>query len=109
MKTMLIVFFVANLIVLFFVFPFKVRLMSHFNLIEKKGFYSFKFWRINLLCGMIFVDENNKVNIENINNKFKDSYKEYYMKSFSMNLLKALTVKKVELFFSGGIKENSFN
>lgn len=106
---MLIVFFVATLILLLLVFPFKGRLMGHFNLIEMKGFYSFKVWRIKLLCGRVYLDEKNKLVIENTNNAIKDRYKDEFMKKLSAKLLTEIDVKKVELFFTGGFKENSFS
>ena len=96
---MLIVFFVASLILLLLVFPFKARLMGHFNLIEIKGFYSFKIWRIKLLCGRGYLDEKNKLVIENTNNAIKDRYKDEFMKKLSVKLLTEIDVKKVELFF----------
>lgn len=109
MKNMLIVFFVSSLILLMLTFPFKSRLMGHFNLIEKKGFYSFKAWRIKLLCGRVYIDGNGELKIENTQNAIKDKYKDAYMKRLSLELLKALDVKKVELFFSGGFEKNSFS
>lgn len=106
---MLIVFFVASLILLLLVFPFKARLMGHFNLIEMKGFYSFKAWRIKLLCGRAYLDKNNKLIIENTNNAIKDKYKDDFTKKFSLQILTKINVKKVELFFTEGFKENSFS
>ena len=110
MKTMLIVFFIISLIVLLFVFPFKLRLMGHINLIEKKGYYSFKAWRIKLICGMIWYDEiEKKLKIKNVNNIIKNKYKDEELKLFTLNILKTIDVKKVELFFSGGFNNNSFS
>lgn len=109
MKTMLIVFFILSLFLLFIVFPFKTRIMSHINILEKKGFYSIKSWRLRLLCGKIYVDKNNKIQIENTNNMIKDRYKDDYMKYFIKNLLLAMEIKKLELFFNGGFKNNSFS
>ena len=109
MKELLIVFFVLSLVLLILIFPFKSRLMCHFDLVDKKGFYSFKAWRIKILCGRIYLDENDELKIENKQNAIKDRYKDAYMKRFALNILKNLEVKKVELFFKGGIKKDSFS
>lgn len=109
MQKILIVFFIVSLLFLILIFPFKARFMGHFNLIEKKGFYSFKIWRIKILCGRIFVNNENKIQIENMNNKLKGGYENNFMKEWGKKLLKVVAVKKVELFFNGGIKQNSFS
>ena len=82
--------------------------MGHFNLIEMKGFYSFKVWRIKILCGRIYLNSDGKLKVENTNNAIKDRYKDALMKKFSLTIMKLIEVKKVELFFSGGFKDNSF-
>jgi len=109
MKTLLIVFFVVVLLLLVICFPFKTRIMGHLNILEKKGFYSFKVWRIKLLCGMVWLDENNKLKIENTNNAIKDRYKDELTKKMVGQLMKLIEVKKVKLFFSGGFRQNSFS
>ena len=109
MKTLLIVFFIVNLFILILVFPYKTRIMSHVNLIEKKGFYSIKSWRVKILCGKIYLDENNNIKIENTNNVIKNRYKDDYMKEFIINLIKTMQVKKMELYFNGGLKKDSFS
>lgn len=109
MTNVLIVFFVLSLIVLLFVFPFKSRLMGHFDLLGKKGFYSFKIWRVKILCGKVCVDENNKMKIENLKNTIKSKYKEEFSKFFWIQMLKSVDVKKIEIFFTGGIKKDSFS
>lgn len=109
MKSILIVFFIVSLVLMLFVFPFKARLMGHFNLFEKKGFYSFKAWRIKLLCGKVYLDGNNQLKVENTNNALKGSYQDEFMKRLGLEILKEMDVKKVELFFSGGFKDNSFS
>ncbi len=106
---MLIVFFVCLLLLMLLFFPFKMRLMAHFNLIEMKGFYSFKAWRIKILCGKVYRDAENKFVIENTDNMVKNRYKDKVTQKFSLLMLKLIDVKKVELFFTGGFKENSFS
>ena len=109
MKNMLIVFFVVTFLLMILVFPFKVRLMSHFNLIDLKGFYCFKFWRIKLLCGMIVLDENNNIEVKNSNNIFDSGYDKNFVKNLAGEFLDRLNVKKIEIFFTGGFVDDSYS
>ena len=105
---MLIVFFIVTFLLMIVVFPFKIRLMSHFNLINLKGFYCFKFWRIKLLCGKILIDENNKIEIKNSNNIFDSGYDKEFVKKLSSEFLDRMSVKKFEIFFTGGLVDDSY-
>jgi hypothetical protein len=57
MKELLIVFFVITVIIMAMAFPFKTRLMFHTNLLNAKGFYSFKIMKIKLLTGRFYIDD----------------------------------------------------
>ncbi len=108
MKFMLIVFFVLFLLLLL-VLPFKSRIMGHLNLTDKKGFYSFKIWKVKILCGRVYFNDENKLIIENTNNVIKNKYKDKLMQKFARQVMSEIEVKKVELFFTGGFKQNSFS
>lgn len=108
MRNLLIVFFVVILILLIILFPFKSRLMSHINLIEMKGYYSFKVWRLKLLCGMIFLNSSGELEMTNANNILKGKYNKDFIKAVSKEILSRIDIDKIELFFSGGFVDDSF-
>lgn len=108
MRNLLIVFFIICFILMIFAFPFKTRIMGHINLLEMKCYYSVKAWLLKLLCGKIIV-ENSKVKMTNENTLFSNSYNEEFMKLLTKEILSKINVKKVEIFFTGGFKENSFS
>ena len=74
--------------------------MSHLNLIEMKGYYSFKVWRLKLLCGMIFLNNSGKIEVTNANNMLKGDYNKNFVKAVSKEILKSIDVEKIELFFT---------
>lgn len=107
MRNLLIVFFVVLLLLLILILPFKTRMMGHINLVEMKCYYSVKSWILKLLCGKIIV-ENGKIEMTNEETFLSGSYDKNFMKIIMQELLSKLDVKKVELYFTGGFKENSY-
>lgn len=105
---MLIVFFVLMLIILLMVFPFKVRFMSHFNILKMKGYYSIKILFIRLLCGMIYT-ANGKLYVSNLADAITPRYTSPFMKKFVREILSRVDVKKIEIFFTGGFAGDSFS
>lgn len=108
MRNVLIVFFIIALIFLIMITPFKTRFMGHLNMIELKCFYSLKVWFVKILSGMI-ISENGKIEMKNEETFLTGSYNEDFVKQLTKGILKEIDVKKVELFFIGGFKENSFS
>lgn len=108
MRNLLIVFFVIIFLILIITFPFKTRLMGHINLLEMKGFYSFKVWRVKLLCGKIFLNNLNEFEIQNSNNMLNGEIDKNFLGALSKDVIKKLEIEKIELFFTGGVSENSF-
>ena len=108
MRNLLIVFFVICFLFLIIIFPFKTRLMGHLNLIDLKCYYSLKTWILKILCGKIEL-ENGKIKMENDETLFSKTYNNDYVKLVWKELLSEIDVKKLEVFFSGGFKENSFS
>lgn len=107
MKNIFIVFFIVNLILLILSFPIKIKLIGHFNFVKMIGLYSLKTFGIKLLNGKIYYDNgnfifNNSVNL--IKNRFKDSYS----KELTIDLIKKINIKKIEIFFNGGVADDSF-
>lgn len=92
---------------LILVFPFKTRVMGHVNLLELKCYYSVKSWIIKLLCGKIEI-ENGALEMTNEETLLSGSYDNDFMKKVFGELITRLDVKKVEIFFTGGFKENSY-
>lgn len=83
--------------------------MCHFNVFEVKGFYSIKIWRFNFICGKIYSDPDGKIKTENSIGVINKDYDKNFIKLLALNLLKRLDVHKVEIFFTGGFKENSYS
>ena len=108
MKNLLIVFFIFFFVISIIVFPFKVRVLGHFNLIKLLGFYSMKVFFIRFLTGRIRY-ENNEFKIENSVNIIKEEFNEEYTKKFIIELLSKMDIKKIEIYFTGGIIDNSFS
>ena len=108
MQNILIVFFVVSIILMILVFPFKTRCMGHFNLVEFVGFYSIKIMKMKLLNGMIGA-KNGKIVVENSVNIINSKINQEYLKKLYKKLLRTIEVEKVEIFFTGGIANNSFS
>lgn len=107
MNAILIVFFIILFVILISILPFKVRMMSHLNLITLKLFYSFKFYRFKILCGKAEI-VNGKFNILNSNNIIKGNVDKNFASEYLKNISKKMDIKKVELFFEGGFVEDSY-
>ena len=108
MRNLLIVFFIISFIFLIVIFPFKTRLMGHINLVDLKCYYSLKSWIIKLLCGKIeFV--NGRFEVKNEDTIISKSYKNEYIKMVGKEIVSEVDIKKVEVFFTGGFKEDSFS
>lgn len=108
MKELLIVFFIITVIIMAMAFPFKTRMMFHTNLLDAKGFYSFKIMKIKLLTGRFYIDRGTGLTVENSADLLSENFNKPFVKNLSKEILKRLDVRKVEMFFTGGFKENSY-
>ena len=109
MKELLIVFFIINVIIMAMAFPFKTRMMFHTNLLNAKGFYSFKIMKIRLLTGRFYIDKGEVFTIENSVDIFSKNINKPFVKNLIKEMGKKVDIKKVELFFTGGFKEDSYS
>ena len=109
MKELLIVFFIFTVIIMAMAFPFKTRMMFHSNLLNAKGFYSFKIMKIRLLTGRFYIDDGDGFTIENSADIFSKNINKPFVKNLIKEMSKKIDIKKVELFFTGGFKENSYS
>lgn len=109
MKSMLIVFFIALLLLCVVLFPFKIRVLAHFNLLSLKGYYSLKIWRFKILCGKIEQGENGELQVTNANNILKGDFNNPFVKKLSKEILDKIDVKKFEIFFTGGFVNDSYS
>ena len=108
MRNLLIVFLIICIVFLIIFSPFKTRVMGHVNLLEMKCYYSVKSWIIKLLCGKIeFVD--GKIEVKNEESLISKNYQNEYLKFVGKEMLSEIDIKKLEVFFTGGFKENSFS
>ncbi len=108
MRNLLIVFFVICFLMMVVFFPFKTRLMGHLNLVDLKCFYSLKAWIIKLLSGSV-IFESGKFELYNEDTILSKSYNNDYTKLVGKEILSSIDIKKLEIFFVGGFKENSFS
>ena len=109
MKELLIVFFIFTVIIMAMAFPFKTRMMFHTNLLNAKGFYSFKIMKIRLLTGRFFIDKKEGFTIENSVDIFSQNINKPFVRNLIKEMTKRVDVKKVELFFTGGFKEDAYS
>lgn len=104
---MLIVFFVVLFVLLIIILPFKARLMVHVNILDLKGFYSLKIFKIRLLTGRVLIIDG-ELKIDNEIDKITIEYDSDFDKTFSKYILKEIDIKKMEIFFTGGFVDNSY-
>ena len=109
MKELLIVFFIFTVIIMAMAFPFKTRMMFHTNLLNAKGFYSFKIMKIRLLTRRFFIDKKEGFTIENSVDIFSQNINKPFVRNLIKEMTKRVDVKKVELFFTGGFKEDAYS
>lgn len=83
--------------------------MGHFNFLSLKGYYSFKIWRLKLLCGKIEKNEDGELKVTNANNILKGDFNKDFIKILSKETLERIDVKKIEIFFTCGFLEDSFS
>ena len=107
MKQLLIVFFIVILLLLILIFPFKSRFAGHFDLVKQKGFYALKIWRVKILNGMIWV-ENNKIEMKNSKSIISGGIDKSYAVEFTKKIISEFDIKKVEIYFTGGFQNDSF-
>lgn len=108
MREVLIVFFIVTVFIMAMAFPFKTRVITHINLLNAKGFYNLKVMRIKLLTGRFFIDKNDGFTVENSADLISSNYNKPFVKSLAKKLLEQIDVKKVELYFTGGLKNDSY-
>ena len=82
--------------------------MGHVNILELKCYYVVKSWIVKLLCGKIMF-ENGEIKMTNEQTLLSGSYNKPFVKNLTGEIMDRLDVKKIELFFTGGFKENSFS
>ena len=108
MQNILIVFFIVCFFVMIMVFPFKIRFMGHFNFINLIGFYSLKILKVKLINGKISYDKG-KIIVQNSVNILQDKFNNDYSQILAKELMSKIDISKVEIYFSGGISDNSFS
>lgn len=108
MRNVLIVFFIIAFVFLIIIFPFKTRLMGHLNLVDLKCYYSLKAWMLKLLCGKI-ESEDGKLKMTNEETLFSKTYDSEFVKIVGKEIISEIDIKKMEIFFTGGFKEDSFS
>lgn len=108
MKSILIVFFIVGFLLMLIMFPFKIKVMAHLDLISMKCFYCFKVWRIKVLCGRAKIDGEKQVIVENSDNLVTLNLNKDFISILIKTISKKIEVKKVKLFFTGGFVEDSY-
>lgn len=108
MRELLIVFFIIVIIIMAMAFPFKTRVVTHVNLLNTKGYYNLKVMRIKLLTGRFFIDRTDGFVVENSVDVLSSNYNKPFVKSLAKEVLQRLDIKKVEMYFTGGFKNDSY-
>ena len=108
MTKLLIVFFSVLLVLVLIIIPFKIRLMGHFNIFELKGYYCFKVFFFKFLNGRITMQDDG-LKMENSVNFMDGYYNGGFVKELSRQVINRIDIKKIEVFFTGGIIDNSFS
>ena len=88
-------------------YPIKAVAKVHINLVNLKAFYSIKVLFIKLLCGTTYIEENRLIiqNSHNLLYNMKDTQKQMVI---IKNIVKRISVSKLQIYFSGGIKNNAY-
>lgn len=108
MRELLIVFFIVVLVIMAMAFPFKTRILTHINFLNTKGYYNLKVMRIKLLTGRFFIDESDGFMIENSVDFLSQNYNKPFVKQLLKEIALRLEVKKVEAYYTGGLKDDSY-
>ncbi len=82
--------------------------MAHMNLLKKKGFYSAKVLGIRVICGQIYLSKENEIIMENSIDIMNNTMSKNFVKEFVKAFLEKIDIKKIELFFTGGLSNDSF-
>ena len=81
--------------------------MGHFNIFELKGYYCFKVLFFKFLNGRITM-QNDGLKMENSVNFMDGYYNGNFLKELSKQIIKRIDIKKIEVFFTGGVSNDSF-
>lgn len=108
MREVLIVFFILTLIIMAMAFPFKTRILMHMNFLNTKGYYNLKVMRLKLLTGRFYIDSDDGFVVENSIDLISSNYNKPFVKELTKQMIARLDVKKVEMYFTGGLKNDSY-
>ena len=107
MKFTLIVFFILTFTFLVLYFPFKTRIMGHFDFVELIGFYSLKIMKLRLVNGKVYTYDGKIKSDSSVSALGRNMCKE--KKSILVKkILSEIDIKKLEIYFSSGVAENAF-
>lgn len=102
---------IASILLVYFLFVFKlnIKIKLHLNLTNLSAYYSIKILFIKLLCGRTLIENNNLI-IQNTHNLILKNDKEYKIKQglFIKQLVKHISVPKIELFFDFGTQNDAY-
>lgn len=102
MKSYILVFAIIMLIFLVLIYPFRIRISLHLDFFRLVGFVSVKAYFLKLFSGKLIVDDQNKIKLVQEKKKNKKSKPTYLLNIYFTSLLKRLTVKDFEWYFSCG-------
>ena len=106
MKVGVLIFFIFALVVTVLNYPFKLKVAVHVNMLENLGFAMVKIFGCRL-TNIKFELHNGRVGVKKNKKEGKKKFKQI-RKFYLLCLLKNVVVKKGEVFFSFGIKEDAF-
>lgn len=103
MKTFFLILFIILIVLLVISYPLKVRCGFHVNLLLNVGYISFNLAFIRLLAERFKI--NNKLEFEG--EKERNSKHKKLLTSYINNLTRRVDVKKLDLFFDVGVKDEA--
>ena len=108
MRIFLVVFFIVLLLLVLMALPLTVNLKVHVNFVNLKCLYSIKVLGIKLLCGTTYIEDSRLI-IQNTHNKIKIPEGKMDEQMMIMkHIIKKISVDKLNLFFTGGIKDDAY-
>ena len=79
------------------------------NFLNTKGYYNLKVMRLKLLTGRFYIDNGAGFTVENSADIFSGNINKPFVRNLIKEMVKKVDIKKVELFFTGGFKEDSYS
>ena len=109
MREMLLEIFVLLFVVALILYPFKIKAVMHVNVFEDLAFLAVKVFDFKLFCARFTITKEGKLDIDKFKKKKKKKKDPLLLYSYFTCLAKLLNIKKFELYFTSGFKNNAYH